>query len=253
MDLNEKIAARRKEIAVETASVNALASAGGVIEEPRLNKIDQSTTAAVQPIKDSEVGSRIYWVCKNCGSDCESSPDTEFDECWNCRQKVSLTSAKPLDFVESISTCFTKYADFSGRASRSEYWWFFLFGTLICGFWQIVSPLMYFIVAFALFIPSLAVGARRLHDTNRSGWWQLIGITIIGIIPLVIWLASKGKNQRNERVHIAASQLAPEESESEMKEREEKLRLHYIGGGRMTREDVEFLRARKATWYRFPS
>jgi uncharacterized membrane protein YhaH (DUF805 family) len=54
------------------------------------------------------------------------------------------------------------------------------------------------IVNLALLLPSLAVAARRLHDTNRSGWWMLISLTIIGLIPLIIWLASKGNDQSNE-------------------------------------------------------
>ena len=51
---------------------------------------------------------------------------------------------------------------------------------------------MYWIAAIVTFIPTIAAGARRLHDVNKSGWWQLISITIIGIIPLVIWMATEG-------------------------------------------------------------
>ena len=47
-------------------------------------------------------------------------------------------------------------------------------------------------------LPALSAAARRLHDTNRSGWWMLIAFTIIGLIPLIIWLASKGNDQSNE-------------------------------------------------------
>ena len=54
------------------------------------------------------------------------------------------------------------------------------------------------VVSIGIGIPLLAAATRRLHDTNRSGWWQLLWITIIGIIPLVIWLASKSDPQEND-------------------------------------------------------
>ena len=73
-------------------------------------------------------------------------------------------------FGEAISICFKKYVDFTGRARRSEYWWFMLFCLLItlvtCG-----------VGALVVLLPSLAVQVRRLHDTNRSGWW--VGANLI--------------------------------------------------------------------------
>ena len=54
------------------------------------------------------------------------------------------------------------------------------------------------IVTLSVFLPSIAVAARRLHDTGRSGWWQLLTITIIGIIPLIIWYCSEGTKEANE-------------------------------------------------------
>ena len=91
-----------------------------------------------------------------------------------------------------------KYAVFEGRAKRSEYWLFLLVHvivSIILGLiplvldWFVVVEVVY---ALALLIPSLAVGARRLHDTRRSGWWQLIGlIPIVGWIVLVIFMAGK--------------------------------------------------------------
>ena len=56
---------------------------------------------------------------------------------------------------------------------------------------------IYIIYCVVTFLPAIAVGARRLHDLNKSGWWQLIAITIIGIIPLVIWLATEGTKKNN--------------------------------------------------------
>jgi len=108
-------------------------------------------------------------------------------------------------FSQAISTCFSKYATFSGRAVRSEYWWFYLF-VLVMGWGaSIVGVLMlgefggFFTILFQLVVllPSLAVLVRRLHDTGRSGWWVWIWVTVIGIIPLIIWLASKGDPGEN--------------------------------------------------------
>ena len=88
-----------------------------------------------------------------------------------------------MSFTEAIKTGLQKYADFSGRASRSEYWWFFLF-TIIARVLAGLIPGVGFIVGLALLLPTLAATARRLHDTNRTGWWILmpVGIGIAGII-----------------------------------------------------------------------
>jgi uncharacterized membrane protein YhaH (DUF805 family) len=50
----------------------------------------------------------------------------------------------------------------------------------------------------ATFFPAIAAGARRLHDLNKSGWWQLLMITIVGLIPLVIWWATEGEKKKNK-------------------------------------------------------
>ena len=114
-----------------------------------------------------------------------------------------------MTFQKSIETCFKKYFVFNGRAKRSEFWWFALFCFLVSmvtafvdvmlfGFtWENYGPTNT-IFELGVFIPTLAVGARRLHDTNRSGWWQLISLTIVGLIPLIIWFASEGKNKKNK-------------------------------------------------------
>ena len=92
-----------------------------------------------------------------------------------------------MSFTEAIKTGLQKYADFSGRASRSEYWWFFLF-TIIARVLAGLIPGVGFIVGLALLLPTLAATARRLHDTNRTGWWILmpVGIAIVGIIVGII-------------------------------------------------------------------
>jgi len=104
-----------------------------------------------------------------------------------------------MTFTQSIKLCFEKYADFNGRAKRPEYWWFFLFLFLLGAVTGAVSEALNGIVALATIIPSLAVGARRLHDINRSGWWQLLWfIPIIGWIVVIIFLAQEGESTDNQ-------------------------------------------------------
>jgi len=99
-----------------------------------------------------------------------------------------------MTFSESINTCFKKYATFDGRATRSEYWWFFLFTLLVSMATGIISEALSGLFSLAVLLPSLAVGARRLHDTDRSGWFLLLWIIpVIGWIVLVIWAVQEGK------------------------------------------------------------
>jgi len=108
-----------------------------------------------------------------------------------------------MTFTQSIKLCFAKYADFNGRAKRPEYWWFFLFLFLLGAVTGAISEDLNAIVALATLIPSLAVGARRLHDTNRSGWWQLLWIIpVIGWIVVIIFLAQEGESTGNQFGYI---------------------------------------------------
>jgi len=102
-----------------------------------------------------------------------------------------------MNFVESVTKCFTKYADFSGTAGRPEYWWFFLFLFGVSLVLRFISPTLSMIFSLATIVPSLAAGARRLHDTDRSGWLQLIAlIPVLGWIALIYFLAQEGKANR---------------------------------------------------------
>lgn len=146
--------------------------------------------------------------CKKC--DFENPDDAKF--CRNCGTTIAtlevptrltrpaMSSGDQLTFGNSISFCMKKYADFNGRASRPEFWWFQLFILML--YWGLLvldkSGVLPLIFLLAVWLPSLAVTARRLHDTNHSGWWMLISFTIIGLVPLYIWLASKGHDQANE-------------------------------------------------------
>jgi uncharacterized membrane protein YhaH (DUF805 family) len=107
---------------------------------------------------------------------------------FNQRQQAQMT------FGESIKTCFSKYADFNGRADRSEYWWFELFCLLVIVGAGMVNETLSNLVSLALALPSLAVGARRLHDIDKSGWWQLLYlIPVIGWIVVIYWAAQPAR------------------------------------------------------------
>lgn len=119
-----------------------------------------------------------------------------------------------MTFSDAVSTCLRKYAVFSGRAGRPEFWWFFLFTFLVSiaaalldavmgldfdaeatggsGVFQLLSTL-------ALFVPSLAVNVRRLHDTGRSGWWLLILLVpCLGVIMMIVFCATAGESHGNK-------------------------------------------------------
>lgn len=103
-----------------------------------------------------------------------------------------------MNFVESVKTCFSKYADFNGRAPRSEYWWFILFIVLGSFIASYLGEAVHGIFTLATLLPSIAAAARRLHDIGKSGWMQLIGlIPIIGWIIVIYFLAqpSEGENR----------------------------------------------------------
>ena len=116
---------------------------------------------------------------------------------------------KVFDFTDQTITCFKKYSTFKGRAQRKEYWYFYLFTFIVSVLTYFIDVSIFrknpdgilFINAFfsmLTFLPSIAAGCRRLHDVNKSGWWQLISLTVIGIIPLIIWLASKPVKENNK-------------------------------------------------------
>ena len=92
-----------------------------------------------------------------------------------------------MNFGQAISNCFSNYATFTGRAARPEFWWFSLFQLLATMAAGMLGESASGLVAIALLLPSLAVGARRLHDFGKSGWWQLLIITGIGFLVLIYW------------------------------------------------------------------
>lgn len=124
-----------------------------------------------------------------------------------------------MTFTQSIKSVFSKYATFTGRASRSEYWYFTLFNIitstllLLLGVaigvatggsdgvpgGLIVGYILYIIYGLGVLIPSLAVTVRRLHDTNSSGWLILLGlIPCVGGIVLLVFMILQGTNGENK-------------------------------------------------------
>ena len=119
-------------------------------------------------------------------------------------------SGVSMDFMTAVRTCLSKYVGFSGRARRSEFWYFFLFTFLVgvvttaldavlgTGF-ETGGGVINTLGSLVLLLPSLAVAVRRMHDTGRSGWWLLIGfIPIVGWILVIVWYCTDTKPGDNQ-------------------------------------------------------
>jgi uncharacterized membrane protein YhaH (DUF805 family) len=116
-----------------------------------------------------------------------------------------------MNFTEAIQSGFKRYTDFSGRARRSEYWYWVLFTTLASFALSIIDSAVFGsqhsnsysggplepIFSLATLIPNFAVSWRRLHDINRSAWWILIAFTIVGIPVLIYWYCQPGTPGEN--------------------------------------------------------
>ena len=128
-----------------------------------------------------------------------------------------------MSFTEAIATCFRKYAEFRGRASRPEFWWFVLAYYIVIlmplvplialdskssldspGFDESVNGVAIFfvfltgVVVLAFILPYLAAGVRRLHDTGKSGWWWLLGLVPFGWIVVLVFLVGEGDKGWNQ-------------------------------------------------------
>lgn len=96
-------------------------------------------------------------------------------------------------FPEAVQVSLSKYVDFTGRAARSEYWYFFLFTVLVGAVASALSVQLENAVSLALFLPTIAAGSRRLHDIGRSGWNQLWWLLpFIGWIIIIVRLTRAG-------------------------------------------------------------
>jgi uncharacterized membrane protein YhaH (DUF805 family) len=113
-----------------------------------------------------------------------------------------------MSFTDAVRSVLGQYAVFRGRARRAEYWWFALFAGLVTLVAAAIDAvlgtssaadmgLVQVVVWLALLLPSLAVTVRRLHDTNRSGWWVLVGLLPILSLVLVVFLLLDGNPHAN--------------------------------------------------------
>jgi uncharacterized membrane protein YhaH (DUF805 family) len=113
--------------------------------------------------------------------------------------------------MKYFKLAFQKYAQFTGRASRPEYWYFFLFNVIFAVVAMILDSVtgmtiaslpygvIYMVYGLATLVPSLAVAVRRLHDVGKSGWMILVAIIpLVGTIWLLVLLASKGNVGENK-------------------------------------------------------
>ena len=115
---------------------------------------------------------------------------------------------RQVGFVESLSLFFKNYLNFSGRSGPSAYWWYLLWSLIFTILFALIDSLALNISAEDLFslssafalitlIPSISLSFRRLHDIDKSGWWLLISLTIIGIPVLIYWAIKAGDRQEN--------------------------------------------------------
>jgi len=108
-----------------------------------------------------------------------------------------------MGFGQAISAGFSNYVNFSGRACRSEYWYWILFIIIADIVAAIIDQALGIQLVTGLFglvtiIPNIAIAIRRLHDLDRTGWWILLGfIPLIGWIILLIWYVTKGTDGPN--------------------------------------------------------
>ena len=102
-----------------------------------------------------------------------------------------------MNFQQAVVTCFAKYVDFSGRASRSEYWWFFLAYLVLAVVGSFIHQYLYFIVVLAFILPMLSAGARRLHDIGKSGWWLLLGLIPLVNLVLLYFMVQPSEPESN--------------------------------------------------------
>lgn len=103
-----------------------------------------------------------------------------------------------MDFVTAVKTGFRKFATFQGRAARSEYWFFVLFIVLASTVLTVIDAVtgigvLALIFTLVTLVPAIAVSVRRLHDTDRAGWWYLLFLVpLVGPIVLLIWFCGRG-------------------------------------------------------------
>lgn len=94
-----------------------------------------------------------------------------------------------------IKSCFVQFADFSGTASKYQYWWFLVFVLLISALAEIISPVLRQFVTVLILLPFLAVGTRRLNDAGQNVWWQLMYLVPFGFIVVLFYMTKDSIQQ----------------------------------------------------------
>tara|TARA_X000001036_G_C20357732_1_gene675219 strand:+ start:81 stop:614 length:534 start_codon:yes stop_codon:yes gene_type:complete len=153
--------------------------------------------------------------CQDCGKVIKIKAEL----CPYCGVRQSRPPTQTMSFGDAVTNCLiNNYANFRGRASVSEYWLFVLFTMILSFFVGMLDAFvfgfewddpMWFsdILTLVLFLPSVGAWIRRLHDVGKSGWWTLLGLTIIGIIPLFIWSVTQGDDYTNDYGEVPTNTL----------------------------------------------
>ena len=150
--------------------------------------------------------------CPRCGND--NPEDARFCKvCGTSLGAYLASSSTPqgmVSFPDAIRLGFQHYFDFRSRSTRAEYWWWVLFIVLgdviltavdmMTGTYNVQTGngLLSGVFGLAILIPALALGARRLHDINKSGWWQLILVYYLPMIILLWWAAKPSDEGTNK-------------------------------------------------------
>jgi len=97
--------------------------------------------------------------------------------------------------ISVIKHCFVQFADFSGTASKYDYWWFLVFMLLVSALAEIISPALRQFVTVLILLPFLAVGTRRLNDAGQNVWWQLMNLVPFGFVVVLFFMAKDSIQQ----------------------------------------------------------
>ncbi|MBR5534239.1 MAG: DUF805 domain-containing protein [Ruminiclostridium sp.] len=162
--------------------------------------------------------------CSKCGT---SAPEGQFF-CENCGEPLAQASrggsygcglnvpVRKVTFGEAVKNFFTNYANFSGRATRSEFWYAWLFNLVANMAFGVLAEMGLGIFAavypIAVLIPSLAIAWRRFHDIGKSGaWWFILFLPLVGWIFYLVWMCtdSKEDNQYGPRKTEANRDMIP--------------------------------------------
>ena len=170
---------------------------GGITFSPyQIHHVDADTEKSEEYRKWKERGTR--------------PPGPEKIEQSMSQQTSSGRPAHIMSFTDAVTNVLiNNYVGFKGRASRSEYWWFFLFSTIVAIITTMIDVAVfgvifeygpvYTLAAIALFLPNFCVAVRRLHDLGISGWWLLIAlIPLLGGLLLLYWAVSEGEDVAND-------------------------------------------------------